>query len=248
VRQFEAGDLSAVVEMARVELPADAPSARWSFSNRVMAYAQSGSVDCRGYRQWQAADRQVRRGASASYILGPVLVKRAEKDKEGEDVERERLVGFRAIPVFGYGDTDGEGEGALEYAPRALPPLLDVAERLGVDVSYAPVRPGALGNCTPDGARVVLGSHDASVFFHELGHAAHAKLEGGLKGGQDADQEVVAEFVAAVLMHLYGLGDRTGNCWRYVSAYAPEPLAAINRALGTVERVLALICSEEQVA
>ena len=54
-----------------------------------------------------------------------------------------------------------------------------------------------------------------------------------------------AEFTAAVLMHLYGLGDRTGNCWRYIQNYAPDPLQAIVKALGTVEKVLALLLQEE---
>jgi hypothetical protein len=77
--------------------------------------------------------------------------------------------------------------------------------------------------------------------FHELAHAAHARIEGGLKGGQHAGQETVAEFTATVLMHLYGLGDRTGNCWKYVQGYAANPLQAIFKALHTVEKVLALL-------
>ena len=79
-----------------------------------------------------------------------------------------------------------------------------------------------------------------------LAHAAHAKLEGKLQGGQDAGQETVAEFTAAVLMHLYGLGDRTGNCWKYIQYYASDPLQAIVKAreldLVLIENVGNLVC------
>ena len=45
---------------------------------------------------------------------------------------------------------------------------------------------------------------------------------------------------AAVLMHLYGLGDRTGNCWGYVQQYNKDPLRAIMKAVDEVGKVLAL--------
>ena len=47
------------------------------------------------------------------------------------------------------------------------------------------------------------------------------------------------------MMHLYGLGDRTGNCWQYIQVYAPDPLQAIVKALSTAEKVLALLLGEE---
>ena len=42
-------------------------------------------------------------------------------------------------------------------------------------------------------------------------------------------------------MHLYGLGDRTGNCWDYIQSYASDPLVAITKALADIEQVLAFI-------
>jgi hypothetical protein len=242
VEQFKAGDLSPVVKLVRIRLPQDAPAARWTFSNRVLAYAQTGSVDCRGYRQWQDAGRQVQKGSRAAYILGPVLVKR-QTDDGGEE---ERLVGFRAIAVFPIHDTEAERGEALDYTPRQLPPLMDVARRLGVDVAYAPTRPGALGNCTADGSAITLGSEDPVVFFHELAHAAHRRVMGrDLKGGQDPHQETTAELTAAVLTHIYGVGDRTGNCWGYVQQYNEDPLRAIMKATDEVGKVLALLLDEE---
>lgn len=232
VEQFKAGDLSPVVEIAKTKIAQDAPMSKWSFTNRVMAFAQSGSLDCRGYRQWQQAGRQVQKGQSASFILAPVII--TKEDDEGN--ESKVCVGFRSIAVFGYHQTDGENN--LGYEPRELPQLAEVAERLGVEVRWNPTDDGNLGNCDIEGKRINVGTQDTAVFFHELAHAIHAKIEGQLQGGQHADQETVAEFASCVLMHLYGLGDRTGNAWNYISHYSKDPVAAISKALGTVEKII----------
>ena len=42
-------------------------------------------------------------------------------------------------------------------------------------------------------------------------------------------------------MDFYGLGDHAGNAWKYISLYANDPLIAITKALGTVEKVLAVL-------
>jgi hypothetical protein len=242
VEQFQKGDLSPVVKIARIQRQGDPiPSERWSLCNRVLAYVQTGSLDCRGYRQWQHAGRHVRKGERAAFILAPCMVP-VEDEKTGEAVPV--LKGFRPIAVFADSQTEGEDLPEIDYSPRELPPLADVAERLGIDVTYIPLPPGRLGRCKVNGSRIDLGSHDPQIFFHELAHAAHARVEGRLKGGQDPRQETVAEFTAAVLMHLYGLGDRSGNCWRYIQEYAVDPLLAIVKALSTVEKVLALLLAD----
>lgn len=245
VSKFESGDLSPIVQVARIKRDPDAPSAKWTFSNQVMAYAQSDSIDCRGYRQWQEAGRQVRKGEMASFILGPLTV----KDDKASDPKARKLVGFRTIAVFGYHQTDPIDDSAaalLSYAPADPPPLMDVAQRFGIDCIYHPIV-GALGSCTTDGERIKLGTGDARTFFHELSHAVHARLNGDdLEGGQDAEQETVAEFTASVLMNLYGLGDRTGNSWNYIKHYNDDPLRAVMKALGTVEKVLSAIEQEKE--
>ena len=243
VEQFQSGDLSPIVEIARIQRQGEPiPSEAWTLSNRVLALIQTGSMDCRGYRQWQKVNRHVRNGERAAYILAPLLVQVEDRDT-GE--KRQILRGFRSVAVFADHQTEGEDLPDVDYAPAEMLPLEDVAHKLGVDVRYMPLPEDRLGACSVDGERIKLGSHDPVVFFHELAHAAHAKLEGKLQGGQDAGQETVAEFTAAVLMHLYGLGDRTGNCWKYIQYYASDPLQAIVKALGTVEKVLTLLLQEE---
>jgi hypothetical protein len=239
VEQFKSGDLSPVIEVARIQGQGDTiPADRWSLCNRILAYIQTGSLDCRGYKQWQQAGRHVKKGECAAYILAPCMVP-IEDDQTGEKVPV--LKGFRPVAVFGYDQTDGEALPQVDYTPAELPPLADVSQRLGIQVTYVPLPSDRLGDCDVDGSHIHLGTHDAKTFFHELAHAAHARIDGQLRGGQDPKQETVAEFTATVLMHLYGLGNRTGNCWQYVQGYASDPLQAIVKALGTVEKVLGLL-------
>lgn len=235
VERFKAGDVAPLVAVAALGLAEDAPARKWSYANRVLAFAMTGSLDCRGYRQWQAAGRQVKKGERGGYILFP----RIKKVDGGED-EDEKLVGFGAVAVFGYDQTDEASDNAVTYEAPTPPPLADVAERLGVDVGYGPLL-GAYGQVDAEGEKITLNSHDAYPFLHELAHAAEAKLNGKLKGGQEPDQEARAELVAAVLANVYELGDYTGNCWRYVEHYHGDPLKAIQAAASTVGPILELI-------
>lgn len=239
VEQFKAGDLSPIVRVARIQRRGEPiPAEKWSLSNRIMAYIQTGDLDCRGYRQWQRVNRYVVKGARAAYILVPLL-KTVVDEETGR--ERQRLCGFKTTSVFGLSQTDGEDLPEYDYEPAEMPPLMDVARRMGLDVSYQPLPEDRLGDIDKGGTQVRLGTYDVNTFFHELAHAAHARLNGGLKGGQDPQQETVAEFTAAVLMRMYGMGDRSGNCWEYIKGYADDPIMAIVKALSTVEKVLALL-------
>jgi len=115
-----------------------------------------------------------------------------------------------------------------------------MAQKWSIQVQWTETH-DCYGWCDEKGKRIALGTHDPHVFFHELAHATHARLNGQLKGGPHEDQEVVAEFTACVLTHLYGLGDRTGNAWQYIKSYARDPLVAIAKALDTVGKVLELL-------
>ena len=241
--KFKSGDLSPIVEIVRLKRHGDAaPSETWSLSNRVLAYIQTGSLDCRTFQQWKKVGRNVKKGAKAAYILGPCqyTVKNEETDEEHQE-----LRGFRGIPEHPFEDTEGDELPQYDYIPLELPPLADVAKRLGVDITWQPLPSDRLGSYNIRDESVKLGTHDTSVFFHELAHAAHDKLGSRLKGGQDAQQETVAEFTAAVLMQMYDCPDRTGNAWQYIQRYNKDPLRAVVSALGTVEKVLALIQGTE---
>ena len=149
-------------------------------------------------------------------------------------------MGFSPVAVFPASCTLGSEE-LSGYKPADLPPLTEIAQKFRIAVSYVPVTPEKLGDCRSDGSKIRLGSHNPRIFFHELSHAIHARIEGKLTGGQQLDQETIAEFTTTVLMDFYGLEDHTGNAWEYISQYANDPLIAITKALGTVEKVFKLL-------
>ncbi len=91
----------------------------------------------------------------------------------------------------------------MDFVPTELPPLSEVADALGVTVSYAPFRGHAYGSFNPQARIITLASPDVSVFFHELAHAVHHTIQ-PLVGGQVPTQEIVAEPAAAALAALYG--------------------------------------------
>ena len=243
IEQFKSGDLSPISTVARIKVDPSAPVYKWSLSNKVLAFVQAGELDCRGFRQWQEVGRSVRKGSKAVYIFRPHTIKVKEEDS-GEDLQKSVCVGFSAIPVFAASSTEGD-DLSSNYQPQELPPLYHLANRFGIAVSFVPVIPDKLGDAKIDGTSVRIGTHDESVFFHELGHDIHAKIDGDLKGGQQTDQETVAEFTSAVLMDFYGIRDNSGNAWQYISQYSKEPLLAITKALGTVEKVLAVLLESE---
>lgn len=240
ISAFEAGDLSPITKVVKIRRHADdrCPSSAWSLGNQILAFIQAdGELDCRGYRQWEEVKRNVKKGASAVYILAPLTYQ--VEDAKSDTGKRTIVKGFRTLPVFPLAATEGEPLPTFDYAPQELPPLFDVAQRLGVSVDYGPTDPTTGGWFNPNKQHIHLGQHDATTFFHELAHAAHSKLA-TLKGGQDVEQETIAEFTAAVLADLYGIA-HTGNAWKYISSYANDPLTAIAKAMSVIEDVLALI-------
>ena len=237
IKRFKSGDLSSISSVVRIELDQFAPARKWSLSKKILAFTQAEELDCRGFRQWQNMGGQVRKGSSAVYIFRPHTIKNTTKD------EKENIcVGFSPVAVFPASCTSGDEE-LPGYKPAELPPLTEVAQKFGIAVSYVPVTPEKLGDCKADGSKIRLGSHNPRIFFHELSHAIHARIKGKLTGGQQVNQETIAEFTTAVLMDFYGLGDHTGNAWEYISQYADDPIVAITKALGTVEKVLATLLS-----
>lgn len=242
IAAFESGDLSPVTQIIKIRRHIDdtMPAHNWSLSNQLIAFIQSGGeLDCRGLLQWEAVGRKVRKGGRAVFILAPHVAK-VEDKITGE----EKLVatGFHATPVFPKHMTEGKDLPTFDYAPANLPPLYDVAQRLGVSVDYG-VTNGVGGWYDPTRHHIHLGTQDAAVFFHELAHAAHDRVESLLnRNGDDAtvEEETIAEFTAAVLSNLYGY-NHTGNAWRYISHYAKDPLTAIFKAMSTIEKVLAVI-------
>lgn len=241
---FKSGDVPEAI--AKAMFPAaDTPSARWSLLNRTLIML-SGTADARGFRQWQEVNRHVCKGAKAVFILVPFI-------KKGEDADDKRLTGFGLKPVFRVEDTDGE---PLGYQTIQLPnlPLIEKAEAWGISVKAVPGNYQYYGYFSQDRLEIGLATSAESTFFHELAHAAHAKVAGKLKGGQDPLQEIVAELSAQALCRIVGKQpiDTTGNSYRYIEHYAKKinlsPWAACLKVMAETEKVLNLILAENMVS
>ena len=219
-------DLPKVLATKFLRACCDVPCANWSLLNQFVTY-MSGTTDARGMKQWNKVGRKIKKGSKAIWILAPITKKKKE-DGDGDDNEKFFLVGFKAIPVFRYEDTEGEPLPATSEAERHIEslPLLDVAHKWGIKVYGGnTITSGAKGmyrygavDGRPD--EIVLGVENIDTWCHELVHAADKRI-GGLKE-QDWHREVVADLGSAVLLTMLGRPEEAdlGGCYQYLDTYA----------------------------
>ena len=202
----------------------DVPCRRWSFRNQLLT-ALASTCDARGFRQWQEADRHVKKGSKAFYILSP-CTKVIEDKETGE--KRPTVIGFRACPVFRIEDTDGadipSGDPQVDQWLEHLP-LRAVAQSWGITVTtYNGEGTGHLGYYRErgDSKAIALGVQNVDVFLHELMHAADYRLGNAAERGQHWRKETVAEFGSAVLAECLGLESESdlGGAYEYIERYA----------------------------
>ncbi|MFH1931923.1 MAG: antirestriction protein [Pseudomonadota bacterium] len=245
LEKFKSGDIPEAVAYSMFPI-ANIPSSKWSILNRTLMFL-SGTQDGRGYRQWNEANRYVKKGSKAFYILVP-YIKKSEDQETGE--EKQALIGFLARAVFRYQDTDGD---PLDYEQIELPdlPLIERAEEWGIYVKAIPGNFSCQGFYSPVRKEIGLATSEEVVFFHELSHCAHEKVNGNLKRGQNPIQEIVAELSAEALCRIVGKtgGKYLGNSYRYIEGYAGElnitPYSACLKVMSETEKVLNLILKGE---
>ena len=240
LERFETGDIPEAIAYSMFPFP-EVPSARWSLLNRTLMFL-SGTMDARGYRQWQHANRYIKKGSKSLYIIVPYL--KVIKDELEE--RKYTLKGFGVKAVFRVEDTEGS---ALEYENIELPdvPLMERAEEWGISVRAIPGNYQYFGYFSVDRREIAIATNQECVFFHEISHCAHYLLNGGLKKGQDPLQEIIAELSAQALAIIVGKSaeDTVGNSYRYIQKYADQlnisPHTACLKVMSQVEQVLNLI-------
>jgi len=238
IQKFQTGELSELINIAAFEIPASWPSAKWSMGNKMLAYVQARTLNARGFQAWKEVKRQVKKGAHSIYIWAPRMIK---KEENGE--EKAQLIGFFPVSVFPIETTEGEPL-KEDLTPRELPPLFEVAARLGAAVKFQPVAPDRLGDMGH--GQINMGTDDPRVFWHELAHAAHQAIDSEYKDRSSQYKEIVAEFTACVIANLYGY-DYTGTTWQYLRMFSADPLKAIMKAGHHIDQVLNLILAKEEI-
>jgi hypothetical protein len=218
----------------------DVPADKWSFLNRVLMYLND-TEDARGFRQWQPVGRYVKKGSKAFYIIGPVTRKiTAEKNLEsGETVREEKqiLAGFKAIPVFRFEDTEGEPIIREDFKINIPYEFNSIIQELGLKVQPVRFCGSAYGSYNLLNKEIRLASPEIEVFLHELSHAVDDRLT-CLRPGQRRDQEVTAEFSAAVIAHLMGYNIPLGNVREYIEHYSFRELMG---CLARIEKIVSYV-------
>jgi antirestriction protein ArdC len=244
IASFEQGDIPEVVAYSIFPIP-NIPSAKWSLLNRTLMFL-AGTQDARGYRQWQQVGRYVKKGAKSFRILVPCIVK-TENEENGEF--EHLLKGFMCKPVFRVEDTGGE---PLDYEQIELPdlPLMEKAKEWGIIVKAISGNYRYYGYYSSNRKEIALATPEESIFFHELAHAAHERVNGSLKSGQDPIQEIVAELSAAALCRMVGKkhDNSLGNSYRYIQRYATDLNLTIHiaclKVMSETEKVLNTIIGD----
>ena len=176
----------------------------------------------------------------------------------GERDTRMAVVGFKSIPVYRLEDTDVIDAERWAVANKSEAdssrfidglPLVEVARSWGLNVeTFNGAGARFMGKYSSGAAVIALGVKNLSTWAHELTHAADDRcIVGGLKPGQRADQEIVAELGGAVLLECLGEHEAAdvGGAWRYIDSYANRdgvaPLTYCERLLKRVCEAVALI-------
>ena len=232
----------------------DVPSNKWSINNRL-AMAFQGTLDARGFCQWNEEDRGVKKGSHAIYILAPMV--RSIND-EGSGEKKQIVTGFRCIPVFRVEDTQGK---PLAYENIPLPKLhlSEVADKWGIEIEgrgYG--NNGVLGTFFISADKITLASPAQKVFLHELSHASQKQLgmldKTSKQKGTVSWLEITAELSAMVLAELVGLTIEevnAGSTYEYIKMFinsddveqiGKKIMSAINDVAKIIGRIVE--CSE----
>lgn len=222
------------------------PSDHWSILNRMLMVMVGRTLDARTYKQWQSAERQVKKGAKSFPIIAPITKKVTDEETGKEKI---KLIGFRAMPVFAVELTDGKPLPAFDYTPATIPlssqKLTKVIEKLGGTVRWAPIRGNTLGFYRPSNKSITLSSPEFVTFAHEVSHFVHDMIENILLV-DPKKAEIIAELSASVLCEIVGESGYEQQSYQYIKSYCKDKdpkavLSAINSVLTTVEKIINII-------
>jgi len=239
---FESGELPEVLAQLFIHRKVEVASRYWTWTNRLIALRR-GHVYAAGFRQWKEIGRSVKKGEHALHILAPRIARAREDDEERGVKEGDSItLGFLAVPVFGYFQTEGEPLAGVEDEPEFLDrlPLVEVARAWGLSVSLYSIEdaPDRLGFFTP-GRGIALGTENLSTWAHELVHAADHRL--GNLVARSLVAEVVAEFGGAILLECLGYRSESdrGGAFAYLRRHCEEKKRSL---LGVCTELLDRTC------
>lgn len=221
---------------------------RYSASNILLITAQRPEATrVAGYQTWRKLHRQVTRGAKGIVIFAPLVRRTVDSNGCGLEIEREKLVGYRAAVVFDVVDTTGEPLPSLtqfegnpgEYLER----LKALVTQSGCSLEYSTSILPAQGQCSM-GKIILLPDLASAEEFHVLTHeVAHSRLHFTARRAETTKsiRETEAEAVAFVVGQAIGLETNSAS-WDYVKLYDGDK-DTLARSLQHIQQVSTEILS-----
>ncbi|MEU0236043.1 MULTISPECIES: ArdC-like ssDNA-binding domain-containing protein [unclassified Streptomyces] len=218
---------------------------KYSFRNSMLIFAQCPhATEVRGYNEWKARGRQVRKGERGIRILAPNTVTprdengEPQKDEHGND---KRITFFRPISVFDVSQTEGKEPEPETVADGVKLPELNAKvqgtapaqfmdrltlclKSLGYTVEHGHTG-SADGYADPTTRTVRIGlgfpeAHQAAVLAHETGHVQLDHTADMAEYQQHRGKmETEAESVAYVVCAVAGL-DSSATSLSYIAGWA----------------------------
>lgn len=233
----------------------------YSLHNQLLiALQMPDATRVAGFHAWLKLGYAVRKGETAIHIWAPCRPSR-KKMREwrdaGADPESEPRIFFRLVAVFDRSQVEPLPDfpgGAVALDPPIapidgdgladrVPPLVELADSLELEVSIEPVPGAASGYHEPATGRIVVEAvgprfspnAQVSVLLHELAHAL-VRLDRREEdpGLSYAEEEVVVECVAYTVCGTVGL-DTSGASVPYMAGWGDG--GEIARYAGLIDRL-----------
>ena len=225
---------------------------KYSLANQMLIFAQRPDATCvMGYRAWNKAGYQVRKGEHGIAIYAPMLFGSKRDTAADSDTDTAPRLGYRVAYVFDVAQVDaiaGTDAAALTAtttdtgAHRHLEALKAFLVGHNVELDYQALQPGLMGYT--DGHRITCGTGQAShVEFATLAHeTTHVLLHFDHTAGTRPDlttRETEAEAVTYLLCAQLGIAGTEASV-EYIQSYrgTPDTLdASLERIRVTAQRL-----------
>jgi antirestriction protein ArdC len=230
---------------------------KYSLANQMLIFAQRPDATCvQGYRAWNKAGYQVRKGERGIAIYAPMLFakRRDADDPDTTDLSAAPRLGYRIAYIFDIAQVDaiaGTEPATVETAAAAtgttdanrfLEQLKAFLVGHNVELEYKALEPGLLGYT--DGRRITCGSGQAfHVEFATLAHeTTHVLLHFPADRSTRPDlttRETEAEAVTYLLCAQLGIAGTEASV-EYIQSYrgTPDTLdASLERIRTTAQRL-----------
>lgn len=224
---------------------------RYSLANQFLIFAQRpDATNVQGYRAWNEAGYQVRKGEHGIAIYAPMRFATRDSDALDDGTSAPPRLSFRVAYVFDISQVDTLPgiDSSLLQAPagpsahRHLEALKAFLVGHNVELEYKALAPGLLGYT--NGRRITCGTGQAShVEFATLAHeTTHVLLHFPADGSARPDlvtRETEAEAVTYVLCAQLGIAGTEASI-EYIQSYrgTPDTLdSSLERIRATAQRL-----------